>query len=201
MSQEYAPVAPEHVYRLLNHGPTVLVTCAHAGRRNVMAASWNMALDFTPPKVAVVIDKATLTRELVEASGRFGLDVPARGIADVVLAVGQTAARDLPAGTDKFAHLGLATVGFEGSVLPHVVGAVAWLDCTVLREPAIEARYDLFLAEVTAAWADSRVFRGGRWCYTSETPTELQTLHYIAGGSFLTVGTPFEASARAPVSG
>ena len=27
-------------YRLLNHGPTVLVSSAHAGRRNVMAAAW-----------------------------------------------------------------------------------------------------------------------------------------------------------------
>jgi flavin reductase (DIM6/NTAB) family NADH-FMN oxidoreductase RutF len=201
MSHEYAPVAPEHVYRLLNHGPTVLVTSAHAGRRNVMAAAWNMALDFTPPKVAVVIDKSTLTRELVEASGRFGLDIPARGIADLVLAVGQTSARDLPADTDKSARFGIAEPGLEGSTLPHVAGAVAWLECTVLREPAIEARYDLFLAEVTAAWADSRVFRAGRWCYSPETPVELQTLHYVAGGSFLAVGTPFEASARAPVAG
>ena len=54
-------------YLLLNHGPTVLVSSAHGGRRNVMAAAWNMALDFDPPKVAVVIDKTTLTRELVEA--------------------------------------------------------------------------------------------------------------------------------------
>jgi flavin reductase (DIM6/NTAB) family NADH-FMN oxidoreductase RutF len=33
-------------YRLLNHGPTVLVSAAHGGRRNVMAAAWAMPLDF-----------------------------------------------------------------------------------------------------------------------------------------------------------
>ena len=32
--------------RLLNHGPTTLVTFEHAGVRNVMAASWAMPLDF-----------------------------------------------------------------------------------------------------------------------------------------------------------
>ena len=31
-------------------------------RRNIMAAAWAMPLDFDPPKVAVVIDKSTLTR-------------------------------------------------------------------------------------------------------------------------------------------
>ena len=32
----------QHAYRLLNHGPTVLVGSAHAGRINVMAAAWAM---------------------------------------------------------------------------------------------------------------------------------------------------------------
>ncbi|MFY7856100.1 MAG: flavin reductase, partial [Rubrivivax sp.] len=59
------PVPLDKASRLLNHGPTVLVGSAHAGCVNVMAAAWAMPLDFTPPKVAVVIDKATLTRELV----------------------------------------------------------------------------------------------------------------------------------------
>ena len=63
------PVPLEKASRLLNHGPTVLVGSAHAGRVNVMAAAWAMPLDFNPPKVAVVIDKATHTRELIDASG------------------------------------------------------------------------------------------------------------------------------------
>ena len=80
-----AAIPLRHAYRLLNHGPTVLVSSAHAGQRNVMAAAWNMPLDFDPPKVAVVIDKSTLTRELVEASGEFVLAVPTRAIADKAL--------------------------------------------------------------------------------------------------------------------
>ena len=60
-----------HAYRLLNHGPTVLVSSTHGGRRNVMAAAWNMPLDFQPPKVAVVIDRNTFTRGLIDASSIF----------------------------------------------------------------------------------------------------------------------------------
>lgn len=41
-----------------------------------MAAAWNMPLDVDPPEVAVVLDKATFTRTLVEAPGRFVLAVP-----------------------------------------------------------------------------------------------------------------------------
>ena len=43
----------KHAYRLLNTGASILISSAHGGRRDVMACSWNMALDFTPAKLAV----------------------------------------------------------------------------------------------------------------------------------------------------
>ena len=58
------PVPLAHAYRLLNHGATTLVSTAHGGRRNVMAAAWVMPLDFEPPKFAAVVAADTLTREL-----------------------------------------------------------------------------------------------------------------------------------------
>ncbi len=45
------PVPLAKAYRLLNHGPTVLVSAAHGGQRNIMAAAWAMPLDFEPPKL------------------------------------------------------------------------------------------------------------------------------------------------------
>jgi flavin reductase (DIM6/NTAB) family NADH-FMN oxidoreductase RutF len=72
----------------MNHGPVTIITSAHGERSNIMAASWAMPLDFRPPKVVVVIDSRTLTRELVEASGVFGLQLPSRALARQTLAVG-----------------------------------------------------------------------------------------------------------------
>jgi flavin reductase (DIM6/NTAB) family NADH-FMN oxidoreductase RutF len=189
------PVSLAKAYRLLNHGPTVLVTSSYNGRRNVMAAAWNMALNFEPAQVAVVIDKSTVTRELVEASGKFALNVPARAIASQVLAVGRTSARELDTKVceDKFAAYGLQTFIGNDQELPHVEGCVAWLECKVIPEPHIQKTYDLFLGEVTAAWADSRVFSNGHWTYDANPPSELQTLHYVAGGTFLAVADSFES--------
>ena len=70
------PVSLDHASRLVNHGPTVLITTEHQGRRNVMAAAWSMPVEFTPPRIAVVIDKNTFTRELMAASGAFGICIP-----------------------------------------------------------------------------------------------------------------------------
>ena len=51
------PVDLDHASRLVNHGPTVLIATEHQGRRNLMAAAWPMPVEFTPPRIAVVVDK------------------------------------------------------------------------------------------------------------------------------------------------
>ncbi|RYF38582.1 MAG: hypothetical protein EOO27_50575, partial [Comamonadaceae bacterium] len=61
-TSNFLPVALEHASRLINHGPTVLIKTSDGNRRNVMAAAWSMPVEFTPPRVAVVIDKKTYTR-------------------------------------------------------------------------------------------------------------------------------------------
>lgn len=187
------PVELPKAYRLLNHGPTVLVTSAHGERRNVMAAAWSMPLDFDPPKVIVIIDKSTWTRELVEASGSFALNVPCRALADATLAVGSESGRELPAGEDKFMRLGLDTFAASRIEAPLLAGCVGWLECRVIREPHNERTYDLFIAEVVAAQADARVFSNGHWHYDDHTDPQLRTLHYVAGGAFFAIGEAFEA--------
>jgi flavin reductase (DIM6/NTAB) family NADH-FMN oxidoreductase RutF len=182
MSEHRHAVELRHAYRLMNHGPTVLVSAAHAGVRNLMAAAWAMPLDFAPPKVAVVIDKSTYTRRLVEASGRFALNLPCADQADMAYAVG-----NVHGGTegmaDKFGHFGIGA--FEGATpgLPLVVGCVGWLECRLLPEPQVQETYDLFLGEVVAAQADARVFTTGHWHFDGHPG--LRTLHHVAGGQFL----------------
>jgi flavin reductase (DIM6/NTAB) family NADH-FMN oxidoreductase RutF len=178
-------------YRLLNHGPVTLVTSAHAGARNVMAAAWAMPLDFDPPKVAVVIDANAYTRRLVEASGEFALNIPCRALAEQVLRAGSASGRDV----DKFAHAGLESFAAARIGAPLVGGCVAWLECRVLPRPDNQQRHDLFIAEVVAAQADDRVFRAGRWCFDDD---QLRTLHYFGGGSFAMTGASVEVSSAVP---
>ena len=169
--------------RLLNHGPTVLVSAEHAGRRNLMAAAWSMPLDFTPPKVAVVLDKQTFTRTLIEGSGTFVLAVPSVAIAALTDHVGSTSGRD----REKFTEALASAEPGPATGAPLVEGCIAWLECKRLPEPHIEQAYDLFLGEVVAAWADDRVFRDGRWHF-DQADDSLRSLHHIAGGHFYAIG-------------
>jgi len=183
--------------RLLNHGPTVLVSAAHGGQRNVMAAAWAMPLDFDPPKVAVVIDRATFTRRLIDASGSFALQVPSAAQADLTVTVGNSAGQALAdAGTDKFTAQGIAHFAAQRIAAPLVDGCLAWLECRVIAWPDLTAAHDLFLAEVVAAQADARVFHGGRWHFDSAPPA-LRSLHHLGGGHFVLPGAAVQGRHRA----
>ncbi|MGE8317154.1 MAG: flavin reductase family protein [Comamonas sp.] len=185
MPQHFTAVPLEKSYRLLNHGPTVLVSAEHAGERNAMSAAWACALDFAPPKVTVVIDKATRTRALVEGSGCFALQLPTVPMAALTKAIGTDSAVDLP---DKLQRHGVQLFTAPGwPAVPLVEGCAAWLVCRLIPEPHNQQAYDLFIAEVVAAWADERVFRDGHWEFDT-APPELRTLHYVAGGQFYAIG-------------
>lgn len=194
----HAPLPLKHAYRLLNHGPTVLVSAAHGGRRNLMAAAWAMPLDFEPPKVAVVIDKSTFTRSLIEGSGAFALQVPCRAQADLTFTVGSVSGREPDAaGRDKFDAYGVATFPAERIGAPLVEGCVGWLECRLIPWPDLQAAHDLFLGEVVAAHADPRVFADGRWRFDAADDA-LRTIHHLGAGAFLMPGESMQARLLPP---
>jgi flavin reductase (DIM6/NTAB) family NADH-FMN oxidoreductase RutF len=183
MSSRFQPVALEHASRLVNHGPTVLVTSRSAdGRyRNVMAAAWSMPVEFTPPRIAVVIDKHTWTRELVADGGAFGLCIPGPALADLTYAVGSRSGRD----GDKYARHGIAAITGPVLGLPLIeAGCSAWLECRLIPEPHAQDAYDTCFGEVVAAAADPRVFARGRWSFRDDN-ADLQTIHHLGGGHFV----------------
>lgn len=178
------PVPLEKSYRLINHGPTVLVSGRHNGVDNVMAAAWATGLDFNPPKILVVLDKIAVTRRLIEGSGQFVIQVPTVAQIKLTHAVGNSSLAGQP---DKLARHGVELFGFDGFDLPFVAGCSAWLACRLIEEPHNQLAHDLFIGEVIGAWADSRVFSNGHWHFEQADPA-LRSLHYVAGGQFYATG-------------
>lgn len=189
MNEHIQAVPLDKAYRLLNHGPTVLVSARHDGIDNVMAAAWACALDFAPPKLTVVLDKSTRTRALVEASGRFVIQVPTVALLQLTHEVGTRSRASEP---DKLEVAGVDLFRLGDSGMPFVAGCSAWLACRLVPEPHNQQAYDLFIGEVTAAWADERVFSDGHWNFENAGP-EWRSIHHIAGGHFYAIGEAMQA--------
>lgn len=180
----------EKSFRLLNHGPTVLVSAQHEGVENVMATAWCCTLDFMPAKLTVVLDKSTFTRELIEKSGAFAIQIPVQTQAQLVLDMGKSR-HEHPHKMDN-----VPLFYQDGSSTPLVSGCAAWLLCRLLPELHNQEKYDLFIGEIIAAWADDRIFSNGRWHF-DEVSDEWRTLHYVSGGQFYLIGKGLDLSEAA----
>lgn len=187
-----SPVQLNHASRLLNHGPTVIVSTIHQGRRNLMAAAWSMPVEFTPPRIAVVIDKSTYTREQIARTKTLALNIPCRALADLTFTVGSVSGRNDPMpDEDKFARYGIKS--FAGPVLglPLVEGCIGWMECRVIDEPHTEQSYDTFFVEAVSALSDTRVFANGRW-HLDEGNRPLHTIHHLGAGLFAVASEPVQ---------
>jgi flavin reductase (DIM6/NTAB) family NADH-FMN oxidoreductase RutF len=185
-----APVELPKSFRLINHGPTVLVSARHGGVDNVMAAAWCCALDFSPPKLTIILDKATKTRALIEQSGQFVIQVPTVAQAKMTVALGGMSLADEP---DKLAKCGAKIFRMDGYDMPFVEGCTGWLACRVIPELHNQQAYDLFIGEIVAAWSDTRVFSNGRWHFET-APPELRSIHHVSGGHFYAAGDPVDGN-------
>lgn len=184
MNPFIAPVTLSKAHRLINHGPTVLVSAQHDGIKDVMAAAWACPLDYTPPKLTVVMDKMTKTREIVEKSGFFAIQIPTFAQRNLTHQVGTKSLHNEPG---KLIHPDIALFQLGGFELPFVSGCSGWLACKLIPELHNQETHDLFIGEIVGAWADTRIFKDDRWHFESAPPS-WRSLHYIAGGHFYAIG-------------
>lgn len=163
----------EKAYRLLNHGATTMISAKAGGVENAMSASWVCPLDFD--KISAVISTASYTRTLLEKSGYFAVQLPVFAKKDLLFHLGETSRFSRPDKMD-----GVALFYQDGFDVPLIQNCAAWLICRLIDEKEMQQKYDLFMGEILAAYADSHIFDGGHWLFES-VPDDLKTLHYVAG--------------------
>ncbi len=183
------PVPLEKAYHLLNHGPAVLVSAAHQGKVNLMAAAWVTPVDMDPPKVGLVISSESYTRKLFEQSGEFAISIPTVQMADLTYSVGKTKGSEI----DKFKTFGIRTFAGSKVKAPLIEGCIGWLECKLISEPKMAKEYDLFLADVVAAWADDEAFGKDGW--KLDQPNRA-TIHHLGGNRFAVPGRTITATQR-----
>lgn len=168
MSKKSLPLS--EVYGLLEPGPVVLVTTAREGRRNIMAMSWHMMIEFEPPLVGCVISDADYSFELLETTGECGINIPSMEIAEKVVGCGNTSGEK----ADKFEMFGLTPMPAGKIGAPLIGECFANLECIVADRSMVE-KYCLFVLEVVKAWTDPFV----------KNP---RTMHHLGRGRFMFAG-------------
>lgn len=168
------------VYRLLEPGPVVLLTTSRNGRHNVMAMSWHMMVEFTPPLVACVVSNADYSFEALRTTKECVIAIPAVELAEKVVQVGNCSGRD----TDKFEAFGFTPVPTERVKPPRIGECFANLECNVVDTRLVN-KYCLFVLEVVKAWIDPK-------------QKEPKTIHHRGYGTFAVDGEIIKLKSKKP---
>ena len=168
------------VYQLLEPGPVVLLTTAAKGRANVMAMSWHMMVEFTPPLVACIVSNADYSFAALRSTKECVIAIPSRGLARKVVGIGNCSGRDV----DKFKKFGLIAVPGKQVAAPLLAGCFANLECKVVNTRLV-GEYNLFVLEVVKAWIDP----------AQKNP---KTIHHRGYGEFIVDGRTIKLESRMP---
>jgi flavin reductase (DIM6/NTAB) family NADH-FMN oxidoreductase RutF len=144
----------------------LLVSVDSVGNPNVMAIGWGIVGPiWGMPTFTVLVRPSRYTHGLIEKTMDFTVNVPGKGLEDVVSLCGSKSGRDV----DKFAKAHLTPVRARSTKSPIIKECVAHFECSVvcqlhMTEKSIRARirrnyksgnyHTLFIGKILHAYAD-----------------------------------------------
>ncbi len=139
---------------LLNPRPAGLVTCCDANCvPNVLAVAWHSPLSHDPPLLGISIGKGHFSHDLISQCGEFVFNVVSQEFQKAIELCGNRSGREL----DKFREAGLKMMPAYHVRPPVIAGALAHLECTVVRQVSA-GDHTLFIGRVLYAEAKGESF-------------------------------------------
>ena len=150
-------LALPQAYRVTPTG-LYLISTAHQGKRNVQFAFRALGLTVDPPLLMIGIQADNFSRQVIQKSGEFVINVCAQGQLHAVDKSRDMSGRNVE---DKFIALGLETIPAKHVQAPLVAGCHANIECKLVNEMALDGLY-LFVGRALASYIDDQVAPVGR---------------------------------------
>lgn len=164
-----------NAYRIMHPMHTVLVTCIDkTGKANIITLAWAMPTSINPPLIAISIRSTRHSYKLIQETGEFVVNIPTMKIVKETLFCGRRSGRSY----DKFKETKLTPLPAKTVKAPIIKECVAHLECK-LRQTFTTGDHDIFVGEVTEAYADENSFK-------EEFDLEKAKLIYHLGGNKFT---------------
>ncbi len=176
MSNNYSELPLERAYRLLNHGPLVLIsTRSGEGEYNIAPIAWNCPVQKDPTRVLAAVGKSHKTHDNIEQTGEFIVCVPNKNQAELTRDTGSVSGEKC----DKFKKFNIKTLNgtkVKGKIPRGVLG---YIECKVIKKISTGG-VSLIIGEANYAAALKKGFKGRVWPENKEG----RSLHHLGGGEF-----------------
>ena len=140
--------------RLLSSGNVVLLSCAYMDKVNIITIAWKSPLSHNPPLVGVSVAKTHFSRELIEKSEEFVINIPDHSLLRELIFCGKHSGRDVDKiGKTKF-NLIKANKLNKAPLLSKCIGHI---ECCVQDKRAY-GDHIFFVGEMICAQAEEDLF-------------------------------------------
>ena len=116
--------------RMINSGEVILVSSAYKDKYNIITLAWNTPLSHKPPLLGISIAKTHLSREFIENSEEFIVNIPSVELLDKTVYCGKHSGRQV----DKFKETKIETEKAKFVKSPLIKQATINLECTLEKE-------------------------------------------------------------------
>jgi flavin reductase (DIM6/NTAB) family NADH-FMN oxidoreductase RutF len=164
-----------NAYRLINHGPTVLITSKVGEKINIMTVAWQMPVSFKPMLVAIAIGHERFSHKLILESREFVINIPYIEMIKEVLCCGTKSGKDI----DKFKACGLTPIKAQKVGAPLVKECIGNIECSLYYTHEA-GDHTIFVGEVLAASVKKGIFDG----HLRVDLEQAKTLHHLGGKVF-----------------
>jgi flavin reductase (DIM6/NTAB) family NADH-FMN oxidoreductase RutF len=173
--------------RLLNGGPTALLTTRWRDKTNVMPVIWMTQVSARPTMIGVAINPARFTHDMVRYAEQFALNFPARDLLNHAHYFGSVTGEDV----GKIELSKLATFNASKVDAPLLENCVAWIECG-LEDTMRIGDHTLFIGRVLVVQAEEESFDDS-WLIED---TEYRPLHYLGRDRYATLGNVLQGELR-----
>jgi len=175
MKNHFKSIPITNANRLINHGPTVLITSRQGEKINVMTAAWQMPVSFKPVLIAISIGHQRFSHGMISKSREFVINIPHLGMIKEVLCCGTQSGREI----DKFSVCKLTPVKAQKVKAPLIKECLGNIECK-LHSIHEAGDHTIFIGEVVAASVREGIFDS----YLKVDLDQAKTLHHLGGKVF-----------------
>jgi flavin reductase (DIM6/NTAB) family NADH-FMN oxidoreductase RutF len=170
-----AKVAISRSYRLINFGPTVLITSGSSGSYNVATIAWTTPISHDPVLVGISVYEGHFTNSLIKNTKEFVINVPSSQLIKKVIGCGSVHGGKI----DKFKKFGLTPIKAEKVKAPLVEECFGHLECKVVKSLKI-GDHSFFVGKVVHASADKNVLKKSGIVDLNR----VESIHHLGGNYF-----------------
>jgi flavin reductase (DIM6/NTAB) family NADH-FMN oxidoreductase RutF len=166
-------------YRLIGHGPTVLVSTTDGNVPNACAVAWATPTSKEPPRFALRIGESHKTYKNLMATGSCVINIPTADAMDTVMICGRKSGND----SNKLSDAGIETLPSKQVQAPRLACCVAFLECKLIGELQLDGT-SLTLVEAVLVEYKKGLMKDGHLDIEKHP-----TLHHLGGDRFSLPGS------------